>query len=126
MTEQGDVPEALLILWYPKRGFKGRVKREQRWRGFLVLHPKLCSLSREGHYTLRSRSAEEHSFSLVLCFQRAAEVLSKDLFSVPVLWAIATYQVVFAHFWVLLGFIWYWTEISAALQTQPMWSLADA
>lgn len=125
MTEQGAVSEALLILWYPKREFKDRVKRERRWRGFLVVHPKLCSLSGEGH-TLRSRSTEEHSFSSMLCFQRAAEILPKDLFSVSVLWAIATRQVIFTHLWVLLGCIWYWTEMSAALQTQPMWSLADA
>lgn len=85
-----------------------------------MVHPKLCALSGEGHYTLRSRPTKEHSFSLGLCFQRAAEALPEDLFSVSVLWAIATYQVIFTQLWVLLGFIWYWTEISAALQTQSM------
>lgn len=91
-----------------------------------MVHPKLCSLSEEGHDYTQVKAAKEHSFSLVLCFQKAAEALPKDLFSVSVPWAIAMYQVIFAQLWALVGFVWYWTEISAALQTLPVWSLADA
>lgn len=100
-----------------KIGWKGS-------RGVLVVHPKLCALSGEGHDALGSRPTREHSFSLGLCLQRAAKAVPKRLFSV--LWAIATYQVIFTQLWVLLGFIWCWTEVSAALQTQPVWSSADA
>lgn len=89
------------------------------------MHPKLSSLSGEGHYTLRSRPAEEHSFGLVLCFQRAAEALPKCWFLVSVLWAIAVHQLKYIHSTLGPSGI-YWAEISAALHTQPVWSLADA
>lgn len=62
-----------------------------------MVHPKLCSLSGEEHHTLRSRPAEEHSFSLVLCFQSAAEALAKCLFLVSVFWAFATHQLRYIH-----------------------------
>ena len=83
--------------------------------------PKLYALSGEAHHTLRSRPKKEHSVSLGFFFQRDLllklylKACSRCLFRGPLL-RMKLHSVTSGF---SLGFMWYWTEVNAALKTKP-------